>query len=207
MHDTDTRLSAHLRKLVPSGVVAAAGAIRSDDDKKLSESEADDFRRCVPKVRRASGAARRLARGLLVCQGQHAADIRRGESGEPIWPSGVIGSLTHDDRIAAAAVGIDCRWIGLGIDVEPNESLSDDLAELITTAEELRKARSAGATLRQIFSIKEAVFKATYPTDRVMMNFNDVSVCFRSWSARTSHGRYVNWSSYRGDCILAVAWC
>jgi 4'-phosphopantetheinyl transferase EntD len=206
MEVTDARLRARLLTLVPCGVAAAARIIRADDDKYLTRSESERMRKCVPRVRQASGAARALARELLVGTEERGPDIGRGSHGEPIWPKGVIGSLTHDNRIAAAVIGINCKWAGLGIDVESGEP-PGELAGLIATAEELQEARAAGATLRQIFSIKEAVFKAAFPLDRAMLDFHDVKVSFQNASARTSCGREVNWNSYNGDYVFAVAWC
>lgn len=206
METIDPYLSARLQELVPTGVLAGARRIHEDDEKYLSSEEADVLKYCAPKVRRASGAARGLARELLSSSGMKCTDIGRGTHGEPIWSDGVIGSLTHDKQFAAAAVAIGVDWLGLGIDVEPNGSLTEELADYITTHKELQEARRQGVTLRQVFSIKEAVFKAVFPSDRVMLDFHDIEISFRDSTARTAYGRVVKWNSYLGDCVFAVAW-
>ncbi|MCB0358897.1 MAG: hypothetical protein KDD44_04655, partial [Bdellovibrionales bacterium] len=46
--------------------------------------------------------------------------ILRGDSGEPVWPDGFLGSIAHSESLAAAAV-LECREpvVGIGLDLEP----------------------------------------------------------------------------------------
>ncbi|WP_407151088.1 hypothetical protein [Bradyrhizobium sp. ORS 86] len=53
--------------------------------------------------------------------------------GVPIWPAGVVGSLAHHDTVVAAAMAATKRIAALGIDIEPNEPLPENLIELIAT--------------------------------------------------------------------------
>ena len=45
--------------------------------------------------------------------------VDRSSDGAPIWPQGVIGSITHTRELAAAVAmrGIDA--LGIGLDAEP----------------------------------------------------------------------------------------
>src|SRR5712692_6004790 len=98
-------------------VVIGHRLISPGDEHALLPEEAPAFTASVVKVRRASGAARIVARQLLMRLGHPGCALPKSPSGAPIWPAGVIGSLTHDARVAVAAVGL-CRDVGaIGIDV------------------------------------------------------------------------------------------
>src|SRR5260370_255501 len=64
------------------------------------------------------GEVRELARQALGELGVAGVAILGGERGEPIWPPGVVGSLTHSDAHCAAAVAPAGDVLTLGIDVE-----------------------------------------------------------------------------------------
>lgn len=58
--------------------------------------EAKAFDGSVTKVRRASGAARIVARQLLARLGCAQTELPKESSGAPRWPFGVVGSLAHE---------------------------------------------------------------------------------------------------------------
>jgi 4'-phosphopantetheinyl transferase EntD len=70
-------------------------------------------------VRRRSGAVRLLARRLLDIAGFDPVALPRSDSGAPVWPTGVVGSLAHDHDIAVAVVAGADLFAGIGVDVEP----------------------------------------------------------------------------------------
>ncbi len=76
--------------------------ISPGDENALLPEETPAFASSVPKVRRASGAARIVARQLLKGLGQPECALPRGSGGAPTWPAGVVGSLAHDSRVAVA---------------------------------------------------------------------------------------------------------
>src|SRR5205807_4882881 len=139
----------------------------------------------VADVRRASGAARIVARQLLAQLGYGAITLPRGASGEPIWPAGVTGSLAHDDRVAIAAVGLLRDVRAVGIDVEPAVPLPPEVLELIATPQELRKIVDDPLRGKLLFAAKEAVYKAVYPLDRIFLEFRDIEVDLAARSATT----------------------
>ncbi len=120
--------------------------------------------------RRAEFAAgRQCARTALVRLGVPAAPILPGPAGEPRWPGGVVGSITHCPGYRACAVARAADLAAIGIDAEPDEDLPDDLTEAVATAGELawiRRRAAAGSGVhwaRLVFSAKEAAGKAWYP--------------------------------------------
>src|ERR1700738_2063745 len=59
------------------------------------------------------------------------APYRGPRRGGGLAPRGVIGSLTHDARVAMAAVGRSCDVGAIGIDVEPAEPLPTELLDMV----------------------------------------------------------------------------
>jgi 4'-phosphopantetheinyl transferase EntD len=108
--------------------------------------------------------------------------VLRGGAGEPIWPEGISGCITHCWPWAAALVVRSRRPVAVGIDLESLEKVArTDISSVICTAEELdwvRQGFSFHERLAMIFSAKEAVYKGIYPFCRQYIDFQDVEL---SW--------------------------
>ncbi len=102
--------------------------------------------------------------------------IPKTQSGVPIWPTGVVGSWAHHDTVAAAAIARTRKIAALGIDIEPNEPLPENLIALIATASERRMYDLHTLKRRDVFVLKEAVYKACFPMDREFLQFQDVEI-------------------------------
>lgn len=164
--------------------------IEAGDENHLTQSEADQFATAVIAVRRASGAARAVARKLLHEAGlSEPVSLPKLASGAPAWPTGFAGSLSHDESFAVAAIVLTRRVRSVGIDVEPVRPLPANLLGLVATPRE--RAALAGDLLaaRLLFSMKEAVYKATYPLDGVVLEHSDIEVCLRTQVAVIRSGR------------------
>jgi 4'-phosphopantetheinyl transferase EntD len=143
-------------------------------------------------VRRASGAARIIARQLLARLGYPECAIPKAPSGAPVWPTGVVGSLAHDARIAVATVGLSRDVGALGIDVEPAECLPPELLNLVTTPEERVNIGDDPFRGRLLFVAKEAVYKAVYPLDQTFLEHHDVQIDLADRKATVRNGRIVH---------------
>jgi enterobactin synthetase component D len=94
--------------------------------------------------------------------------IKSGSRGEPLWPSGFLGSISHTEGWAAAVVGRTSQYRALGLDIEkvPDHDCKR-LIDRICTPPEQNWCRETVATSAQrftrVFSAKEAIFKAFYP--------------------------------------------
>jgi len=104
-----------------------------------------------------------------------------GEKREPLWPGGIVGSITHTTGFAAAVVARRGPIQALGIDCEVIESVGSDLWERICTpAEQARLAQLPEAQARQqaalIFAAKEAFYKCQFPVSREWVGFEDVTI-------------------------------
>ncbi|MER8522716.1 4'-phosphopantetheinyl transferase superfamily protein [Mesorhizobium sp. M1076] len=165
-------------------IIVGIRPIEKADESALYASEVTSMGRAVPKVRRESGAARVVARTLLGKLGFPSMPILKTRSGVPIWPPGVIGSLAHHDTVAAAAIAGTKRIAALGVDIEPNEPLPENLIDLIATPNEQRMYDLHLLKRRDLFVLKEAAYKAYFPLYNQFLEFQDVEIDI---SARLGH--------------------
>jgi len=119
-------------------------------------------------------AARRAMEHLGV---EMPGPVVRGEHREPVWPSGIVGSISHSGGLGVAAVGKQSDFSAIGIDIQQIEDrYSDELIARFADPDEFDWVRS-DPTLRteravKLFSAKESVFKALYPVSRVWFAFD-----------------------------------
>lgn len=133
-------------------------------------------------------AARRLERPLHV--------VRRGPNGEPIWPAGLVGSISHSNRIACAAVTHASIHRAIGIDIEPICSAEDaeQLGPLIFASGE-RGALGSWAEGEEdlftlSFSLKEAIYKSIYPMVRRFVDYHEIRLIKTGPAAFTAEIAY-----------------
>ncbi len=116
----------------------------------------------------------RLAASMaLDLLGVDKRDIGNGAWREPLWPDGVIGSISHSAGLAAAVVADreSNRGCGIGIDIESIAGIADEAAlDGVMSAREHDRLRELGggwphqALARLVFSAKESFFKASFAT-------------------------------------------
>lgn len=173
-----------LERILPAS--ATVVATREELDAELFPEEKEVVSRAVEKRRREFVTARACAREALARLGEPAQPIPCGERGQPLWPAGIVGSITHCDGYRACAVARASELLTIGVDAEPNQPLPDGLLEDIALPEErewLRHlARQAPATHwdRLLFSIKESIYKAWFPLAERWLGFEDAVVAIDS---------------------------
>ncbi len=178
-----------MAKRVHPGLAAGCRYITPADEFALTGLERAPLARAVPSVRRATGAGRIVAKGLLKEVGAPAVEhLRRLASGSPAWPAGYTGSISHDSEFAVAAVARSGDLCSVGIDVEPSLPLPAELLALVATPAERRQLDGDLLLARMLFSIKEAVYKTTHPIDGQFLDHHDVEVCLATCVARTATG-------------------
>ncbi len=185
---SDPVLQQALESLAP-GIALGHRRIAPGDEAALLDEEARSIVSEVVAVRRASGAARLVARDLLARLGHPGCAVPKIASGAPAWPPDVVGSLAHDDRIAVAAVALRRYVEMVGIDVEPAEPLPPDVLDLITTERERLRLSDDPFQGRLLFAAKEAVYKAVYPVDQVFLDYHDIVVDLADRRAIVLNGR------------------
>jgi len=127
---------------------------------------------------------RLVARAALQGAGIERWEVDIGDSGEPIWPSSVAGSITHSDSFAAALVTTRARYPFVGVDIENVVSDEEDFAlrNIVFDQHEIALLQRASRPfeLRHLmtiaFSAKESLFKALFPRTHVRFGFDAVSL-------------------------------
>ena len=169
--------STILGAILPAGVsiVEQIGALSG----QLMPEEKRDLGEVVDSRRREFAAGRTCARKAISQLGLSAAVIRRGPAREPIWPTGLCGSITHCRSYCAAAVALTAHVWSIGIDADVDEPISADVFRAVLAPGE----REAMADLpagynwdKLIFSAKESVYKMWFPITGQWLGFQDVKI-------------------------------
>ncbi len=155
-------------------VVNPAGA----NEPALPEEEALVVRAIDKRVREVR-ASRHAARRALARLGLPAAAIVHDAERAPIWPAGVVGSISHTRDLCAVAVARRGRIASVGLDVERADAMSEALVQRVCTPRELAALGALGdvaVLAKLVFSAKEAFYKAQHPLTRHFLGFQDVEL-------------------------------
>ncbi|ULE35929.1 4'-phosphopantetheinyl transferase [Mycobacterium sp. IDR2000157661] len=147
--------------------------------------------RSVPKRRNEFITVRHCARQALDALGVGPVPILKGEKGEPCWPDGVVGSLTHCEGYRGAVVGLRAGVRSVGIDAEPHGVLPNGVLDAISLPVERTELRALPPGLhwdRILFCAKEATYKAWFPLTRRWLGFEDAHIVFDVDDSGTAGG-------------------
>ncbi|MEW1859668.1 4'-phosphopantetheinyl transferase superfamily protein [Streptomyces sp. NBC_00669] len=174
-----------IEHLLPAAVRTRAAYGDELDRVPLHPEEEPAVARAVPKRRAEHAAGRACAREALAALGLPAGPIPRdnADRGAPVWPKGVVGSITHCEGYRAAAVAHAADILALGIDAEPDGPLPDGVLDVIHSTPEERAALAELTAAkpemhwgRLLFSAKETVYKAWYPYHHRMLGFEEAEL-------------------------------
>ncbi len=146
------------------------------------------LRHATRKRQREFLAGRWCAEQALRCLGAGSTHVARAEDRAPIWPDGVVGSITHSGDFAAAAVAWAADIAGLGIDSEQiiDPAAARDIADVCMVDEATLFSAARGRSFCEfctfVFSAKEAVFKCLFPLTRKFLEFSDVRITSFDWN-------------------------
>jgi len=179
--------SALVESLFPPGV-AAAELCTPGDPALLDPEEAQIVARAVPKRVGEFAAGRLCARSALARFGVTSFAVRAARDRQPLWPAGLVGSITHTQGFCAAVIGEQARFVGLGLDTEHADAVRSELWPSICTAEELAWIASLPAEERTraaalMFAAKEAFYKCQYPSTGEWLSFADLRIVPLDWAA------------------------
>ncbi|QIS05119.1 4'-phosphopantetheinyl transferase superfamily protein [Nocardia brasiliensis] len=180
-----------IENILPAGV-ASAELLKYPPDLTAYPAEEHLIAKAVEKRRRDFIGARHCARLALAELGEPPVAIGKGERGAPIWPRGIVGSLTHCDGYRAAALGHKLRFRSIGIDAEPHAELPEGVLDSVTLAPEREWLRDTDSPLhldRLIFCAKEATFKAWWPLTLRWLGFEDAHITFELEDNSVGAGR------------------
>ena len=170
-----------IEEILPPSVVVAEAFDDAEDAVLFPEEEAA-VSAAVNKRRQEFTTARICARKALAELGLPAAAIVPGERGQPQWPPGIVGSMTHCCGYRAAALARTTEVVTIGLDAEPDGALPDGVLDVVAAAGEQASLAQLGAAStrvsfdRLLFSAKESVYKAWFPLTGQWLGFKDVEV-------------------------------
>ncbi len=169
-----------LERILPAAAVVVSSS--GERSVELFPEEEAAVGNAVEKRRREFITARACAREALARLGLPERSVGTGARGEPIWPAGIVGSITHCAGYRACAVAPASKLLTIGVDAEVADPLPPGLIDDIALPEERRWIERAAAERpdvswdRLLFSIKESIYKAWFPLARSWLGFEDASV-------------------------------
>jgi 4'-phosphopantetheinyl transferase EntD len=189
------------------------GAEMEDAGQRLAPHPEEEIfvARAAPKRRRDFVLGRACARAALAGLGHGDAVIGQGEGGAPLWPAGIVGSITHTSFYAAALVAEAQLFSGVGVDAERVGGVTQELWPRLFDAAERDHLMGLGSESRAVmatlfFSAKETAYKAWRM--KGALAFRDIRIApdgdgfIAARSGETLRGRYV----VEGDLMLTAAW-
>jgi 4'-phosphopantetheinyl transferase EntD len=171
--------------------ISAADRRGDDADAVLFPEEEVLIEGAVAPRRAEFATARACAREALRRIGAPAGPILRGPRREPLWPPGIVGSITHCTGYRAAAAARADQVLTIGIDAEPHAAIPERVAARVLDDDERAWISSAPAGIRWdrlFFSAKESVYKAWFPLAQCWLGFEDASLTLDP-DAGTFHAR------------------
>lgn len=180
MKRIDANSSELLVGLFDSAVTGASSDLKWNAE-ALAPAEQTLVAHAVESRRREFATGRMLVRQLLEARGVRNFPLLRDDDRVPVWPEGIVGSISHTKNLAVAVIASDDDFCGLGIDVEPDAAVESGIERMICREPELEwvgggSEEERGTRCRIVFSIKEAVYKAFFPRIRTFWKFQDVEV-------------------------------
>ncbi len=101
----------------------------------------------------------------------------------PIWPSHVLGSISHSQNKLIVALSNNAVYLGIDIEHWVTSEFAQESAHLILTPSEFDLWKSKACDffdfahyVSLIFSIKESLYKAVYPTAKQYIDFLEASI-------------------------------
>ena len=160
-----------------------ASAELYDDPAELAPLPEEEplIARSVAKRRNEFVTVRHCARQALGELGQPPVPILKGDKGEPCWPDGIVGSLTHCEGFRGAVVGKRGDVRSVGIDAEPHDVLPNGVLGAISLPAERAELTALPPNLhwdRILFCAKEATYKAWFPLTHRWLGFEDAHITF-----------------------------
>jgi enterobactin synthetase component D len=157
-------------QLLPREVAVVASLLNSFEPEDSDTKRQLEFR-----------AGRACAAAALARFGE-SATVEQAADRSPIWPSGYVGSISHDQTNVLAAVSTNWNYQSIGIDSEnivDQKTLATLREEIIDPVEwrilsELPLPEEARFSIA--FSAKESFYKCWYPITKQFFGFKQATI-------------------------------
>ena len=174
----------------------------------LHPDEARHVAGAAQKRQRDFVLGRTCAHAALAQAGCDMGPIGRAEDGAPIWPAGLVGSITHTQGYAAAVVGRAADFAGLGVDAERLGGVTPDLWPRLFTPDEqdyLAQQSDPGRAATIMFTAKEACHKAG---GQRVLRFQDLQVALAGdgFAVHRQDQEFQGRFAVEDGLVLTLAW-
>lgn len=181
----NNKLQAHksdkiISQLFPNKV---SGLILPIDDylSSLKPKEFEIIQNASDKRKYEFSTGRWCAKQILAHYCKTDIIILSGENREPVWPAGIVGSISHCKDLCGAVIANIAALKSIGFDIETRKELKNNIARVVCTDSEknwIKKQTfwSYDSLLILIFSLKESVYKCVFQNQQIKLNFKDVSI-------------------------------
>jgi 4'-phosphopantetheinyl transferase EntD len=180
-----------MRDLLPPSVAVVVAGPADFTGELLAAEQACLGERAVESRRRDFTAGRVCARRALADLGLDPAPVPSAADRSPVWPAGVVGTITHTKGYCAAAAARADEVRSVGMDAEQHKILDAGVRRLVLLPEEVERYGRLPAGISWpalIFSAKETIYKVWHPVVGTWLDFRDASVEIDpdagSWTAR-----------------------
>ncbi|MEO8904980.1 MAG: 4'-phosphopantetheinyl transferase superfamily protein [Polyangiaceae bacterium] len=122
---------------------------------------------------------RGCAHAALEALGVPVVPVLRGARREPLWPVGIVGSITHTTGLCAAAVAHTQDYRALGLDAELDQRVTAAFVRRVCSESEIARCSELGPIehlANVVFSAKETVHKLQYPLTGQVLYWRDLEV-------------------------------
>jgi 4'-phosphopantetheinyl transferase EntD len=143
------------------------------------------IQKAVPKRKQEFIAGRLCVRKALAKIGITLFPVLMGNDRAPVWPPGVVGSISHSEGYCGVAIAQKPNIESIGLDVEYVGQVKRDIWKHFCNQQELSWINSLPINDQQkiaalIFSAKECLYKCQYPISKRWLNFHDVTISANS---------------------------
>jgi len=164
-----------------SACVATAEGRPEELQAEVHPEELKAVQNAVAKRRLEFIAGRTCARLCMDKLGLPGAVIPVGTGRAPLWPPGIVGSISHTRGYCGAAAARRDDVLGLGFDAECVDDVRPELWPEIVSETELSDLIGAAAgdldrALALAFAAKESFYKCQYPLSGKWVGFHDVEM-------------------------------
>ncbi|MEU4400729.1 4'-phosphopantetheinyl transferase [Micromonospora orduensis] len=165
-----------MRDLLPPSVAVAVATADDWAGELLAAERAGLSEQAVQTRRRDFTAGRVCARRAMAALGLPPTAVPAAADRAPVWPDGVVGSITHTTGYCAAAAARSTDIRSVGMDAEQHREINEGVRRLVLLPEEEEAcARLPAGTFWPVvfFSAKETVYKVWYPIVGSWLDFHD----------------------------------
>lgn len=210
--DSLFRVTEQLRRQLPDSVIIEVGV--GDAPGQLLPEELAATAGWAQPRRAQFAIGRSLARTALRRLGHAPAPVLFGTEGEPLWPSGLVGSISHKKQCCIVMLASAEKLRSVGVDLEPDRQDSGEsniVQRVCRNDREQEQAMTlASSTVSPgtlFLAAKEAFYKFQYPLTRTRLDWDDVAVAFSPPDAFTALARTTSGMiSARGTYLVAEGW-